>query len=73
MKAIVLHKPAPVEDNPLLLQDVAEPQPGIDQVRLKVEACGLCHTDLHEIEAELPLPKLPLIPGHQVVGRVDKL
>lgn len=73
MKAMVLHKPAPMESNPLVLKELAEPQPGTGQVRLQVEACGLCHTDLHEIEAELPLPKLPLIPGHQVVGRVDQL
>jgi len=73
MKAMVLEKGAPIESKPLTLREVVEPQPGARQVRLKVEACGICHTDLHEIEAELSLPKLPLIPGHQVVGCIDKL
>lgn len=49
------------------------PEPGPGQVRIKVEVCGLCHTDLHTVEGELALPRLPVTPGHQVVGRVDAL
>jgi alcohol dehydrogenase, propanol-preferring len=53
--------------------ELPEPVPGPGQVRIRVAVCGVCHTDLHEIEGELPLPRLPLIPGHQVVGRVDRV
>ncbi|KPK75575.1 MAG: hypothetical protein AMJ79_10875 [Phycisphaerae bacterium SM23_30] len=73
MKAMVLERIGPVEKGPLAPAELAAPEPAPGQVRIKVEACGLCHTDLHEIEGELALPKLPLIPGHQVVGRVEKL
>jgi len=73
MKAMVLHQPGPVEQRPLALEDVAEPSPGQGDIRIEVEACGLCHTDLHTIEGELKLPKLPIIPGHQVVGRVRQV
>jgi propanol-preferring alcohol dehydrogenase len=48
------------------------PEPGPGQVRLRVRACGVCHTDLHTVEGELELPRLPLIPGHQIVGLVEK-
>ena len=47
------------------------PAPGPGEVRLRISACGLCHTDLHEVEGELPLPKLPIVPGHQIVGVVE--
>lgn len=47
------------------------PAPGPGEVRLRITACGLCHTDLHEVEGELPLPKLPIVPGHQIVGVVE--
>ena len=49
------------------------PTPGPDEIRIKVRACGVCHTDLHTVEGELALPKLPVIPGHQIVGVVDQL
>ena len=71
MKAQLLHKTAPAEDAPLELADLPIPEPGDDQIRLSVQVCGVCHTDLHTIEGELSLPKLPLVPGHQVVGMVD--
>lgn len=48
-----------------------EPVPG--QIRLKVQACGVCRTDLHVVDGELPEPKLPVVPGHEIVGRVDAL
>lgn len=71
MHGMVLEKPRPVEEGPLKLCELPEPVAGRGQVRLKVLACGVCHTDLHAVEGDLPLPKLPLVPGHQVVGVVD--
>jgi propanol-preferring alcohol dehydrogenase len=71
MKAMILKEPAVIENSPLVLADPPEPVPGVGQVRVKVSVCGLCHTDLHTIEGELELPKLPLVAGHQVVGTVD--
>jgi propanol-preferring alcohol dehydrogenase len=71
MKACVLEAPAPIETAPLQYRDVAEPQPGPDEVRLRVRCCGVCRTDLHVIEGELPQRKMPVIPGHQVVGTVE--
>ncbi len=73
MKAWVLSEPAPVEDAPLQLEQRPLPQPGSEQLRLRVHACGVCHTDLHLVEGELPQPALPVVPGHQVVGVVDAL
>ncbi len=73
MRAMVLHHPKDIYENPLQLEDRPIPEPGPGQVRLKVTACGVCHTDLHTVEGDLPLPKLPLTPGHEVVGVVDKL
>jgi len=70
---MVLQKPAGIESSPLALQDRTPPEPGPGQVRLRVICCGLCHTDLHVIEGDLPAPRLPLIPGHQVVGTIDVL
>ena len=72
MKAAVLHQRAPIETNPLVYTDVPKPEPGDGQVLIKVHACGVCRTDLHVIEGELPVLKQPIIPGHQVVGVVEK-
>ena len=72
MKACVLHAPAAIETNPLEYGDVATPQPKSGEVLVRVCACGVCRTDLHVIEGELPARKLPVIPGHQVVGVVQK-
>jgi propanol-preferring alcohol dehydrogenase len=70
MKTITLLHPAPIENNPLILAERDTPVPGDDEVLVKVNACGICRTDLHVTEGELQ-PKLPkVIPGHQVVGRV---
>ena len=70
MKALTLRQPAPIETSPLTISDVPIPVPGDDEVLVKVRACGICRTDLHVVEGELP-PKLPnVIPGHQIVGRV---
>jgi propanol-preferring alcohol dehydrogenase len=73
MQAMVLFSPKSIEDNPLVLTEVQDPQPGPGQVRLQVHACGVCHTDLHTVEGELKLPKLPVVPGHQIVGVVDAI
>jgi propanol-preferring alcohol dehydrogenase len=71
MKAMQLRQPAPVDTSPLVLTEVETPQPGPGQVRLKIHTCGVCHTDLHIVEGDLALPRLPTIPGHQIVGVVD--
>lgn len=73
MKAMLLKAPGPIASDPLRLSDVDAPQPGPGEVCVRVAACGLCHTDLHIIEGELPSHKLPLVPGHQVVGTVERL
>jgi len=72
MKACLLRAPAAIETNPLKYGDVAMPQPKVGEVLLRVRACGVCRTDLHVIEGELPPRKSPVIPGHQVVGVVEK-
>jgi alcohol dehydrogenase, propanol-preferring len=66
MRAMVLQK----AKQPLHLTEIPLPQPTPEQVLIKVSACGVCRTDLHIIDGELPLHKLPLIPGHQIVGRI---
>jgi len=73
MKACALDSPAPVEKNPLAFRDVADPQPQRGEVLVRVNYCGVCRTDLHVVEGELPPRKSPVIPGHQVVGTVAKL
>lgn len=70
---MVLEKTGPVEQDPLCARDWPLPEPGEREVRVRVSCCGLCHTDLHCVEGELKLPRLPIIPGHQVVGVVDAL
>jgi alcohol dehydrogenase, propanol-preferring len=73
MKACVLPKPARIETNPLEYADVPAPQPGRGEVLVRIHYCGVCRTDLHVIEGELPQRKSPVIPGHQVVGEVEGL
>lgn len=70
MKAWLLNKVAPVAERPLTFSEVPTPVPGDNEVLLRVHACGICRTDLHVIEGELPVRRSPLIPGHQIVGRV---
>ncbi len=70
MLAMVLATPRPVEERPLAARQVAMPVPGPGEVLLRVSACGVCRTDLHTVEGDLPLPVLPLVPGHQIVGEV---
>ena len=71
MKACLLRAPGPIETNPLDLTDVPTPRPAAGQVLVRVTACGVCRTDLHVVEGELPPRKSPVIPGHQVVGVVE--
>jgi propanol-preferring alcohol dehydrogenase len=73
MKAMLLKKPRPARENPLEETDIPRPEPGAGELLLRVNACGVCHTDLHTVEGELPLPRLPLVPGHQIVGTVEVL
>ena len=71
MRAMVLNQPGSVEQGPLIEREIPAPDPGPGQIRLRVRCCGICHTDLHTVEGELELPKLPLVPGHQIIGMVD--
>src|SRR5262245_31134013 len=61
------------QGEPLTRRQVALPEPGPGEARVRVTACGVCRTDLHVLEGDLPAHRLPLIPGHQVVGRVEAL
>jgi len=70
---MVLRKIAPVETAPLERSELPVPEPGPDELRVRVLACGVCHTDIHEIEGDIKVPRLPLIVGHEIVGIVDKL
>jgi propanol-preferring alcohol dehydrogenase len=69
MKAMVFR----AAGQPLVLEDVADPHPGPGQIRISVEACAVCRTDLHIVDADLPNPKRPVIPGHEIVGIVDEV
>jgi alcohol dehydrogenase, propanol-preferring len=70
MRAMMMEKPGAVRDRPLVLREVPDPLPDPDEVVIEVSACGVCRTDLHIVEGELDAPVLPIIPGHQAVGRV---
>lgn len=70
---MILNAIAPIESSPLRLSDAPDPVPGPGEVRVKVRCCAICRTDLHVIEGDLPVEKMPVIPGHQVVGIVDQL
>jgi alcohol dehydrogenase, propanol-preferring len=72
MKAMQLQTAAPVQQRPLQLVELPDPEPGLGQLRVKVNACGICRTDLHIVEGELPPHLRPVVPGHQIVGVVDK-
>lgn len=73
MKALLLKEPKPVEENPLEAVELPEPEPGPRELRVKVKVCGVCHTDLHTVVGEIHPKLMPVVPGHQVVGIVDKL
>jgi alcohol dehydrogenase, propanol-preferring len=69
MRAMILEKPR----QPLRSRDAPKPKPGVGQLLVRVATCAVCRTDLHVVDGELPDPKLPLIPGHQIVGRIEQL
>ena len=69
MRAMILEKPR----QPLQLREVAAPRLGAGQLLVRVATCAVCRTDLHVVDGELPDPKLPLIPGHQIVGRIQQI
>jgi propanol-preferring alcohol dehydrogenase len=69
MRAMVLHR----AHERLVMEERPDPTPGPGQVRVRVEACGICRTDLHVVDGELPNPKLPIVPGHEIVGRVEAI
>jgi propanol-preferring alcohol dehydrogenase len=71
MRAMVLRAPSAAENDPLEQADLEMPAPGPGELRLRVLACGVCHTDLHIVEGELSRPRTPIVPGHQIVGVVD--
>ena len=73
MRAMSLARPAPVESAPLRCESRATPTPGRDEILVRVVACGVCRTDLHIVEGDLPLVRSPIVPGHQVVGRVEAM
>jgi len=73
MRAMVLRSQAAVETSPLSPADLPVQEPGPGEVRVRVRACGVCRTDIHVVEGDLPARRLPLVPGHQVVGTVDSL
>lgn len=73
MRAMVLHRRAPVAERPLRLEERPDPEPGPGEVLIRISACGVCRTDLHVIEGDLPAATLPIIPGHQVVGIVTEV
>ncbi len=71
MKAMVLTTSNPIERRPLALTDVPNPTPAPGEILVRVNVCGVCRTDLHEVEGELPTRRSPVIPGHQIVGTVE--
>ena len=66
MRVMVLDRPG----RPLVLHERQVPQPGAGEILIEIEACGVCRTDLHVVDGDLPHPKLPIVPGHEIVGRV---
>jgi propanol-preferring alcohol dehydrogenase len=72
MKAMLLQHPAPIEENPLAFKEIEIPPIRDDELLIRVKACGICHTDLHTVEGELPLSRLPIVPGHQIVGVIER-
>ncbi len=73
MRAMVLSRPAPVAERPLVACERPRPEPGRGEVRVAVEVCGVCRTDLHVVEGDLAPQGDEIVPGHQVIGRVDAL
>jgi propanol-preferring alcohol dehydrogenase len=73
MRAMVLERSGPAEAAPLVLRDLPDPEPGPGEVRVRVAVCAVCRTDLHVVEEDLPPVRRPVVPGHQGVGRIDRV
>jgi len=75
MKAMILKKLGSISENktPLELADLPDPIPGESEILIRVSACGVCHTELDEIEGRTPPHTLPVVPGHQIVGKVERI
>lgn len=73
MRCMLLDSPCPVDQSPLRLADQPIPSPGPGQIRVRIRCCAVCHTDLHIVEGDLLLPKIPITPGHQIVGIIDTI
>ena len=73
MRAMVLRETGLIEQSPLMAAELPDPAPGPGEVRLAVQVCALCHTDLHIIEGEIAPHLRPIVPGHQIIGRIDQL
>lgn len=71
MKAMILESPKSIDEKPLVEKEVKTPEPESGQILIRISVCGACHTDLHTAEGELDLPKLPIIPGHEIIGNVE--
>src|SRR5450755_687434 len=69
MRAMVLHAP----HQPLCMEARPDPEPGPGEIVIRVEACAVCRTDLHVVDGELPHPRLPIVPGHEIVGTVERV
>jgi len=73
MKAMVLEKIGHIESNPLKYREIEQRDPGPGEIQVKIKTCGVCHTDLHEVEGDLHLPRVPIIVGHEIIGIVEKI
>jgi len=73
MKTLQFNHPQPIHSNPLHLREVDVPCTGDEEILIRIHTCGICHTDLHVVEGEIPQKKSPLTPGHQVVGIIEKV
>ena len=73
MRAMLLRRVAPVAERPLQPTDLPVPQPAAGEILLRISVCAVCRTDLHVIEGDLPSKRLPLVPGHMIVGNVEQL
>ena len=71
MKAMILETQRPIQEKPLSMAEVEKPKCAPKEILIRIVTCGICHTDLHVVEGELPPKKLPVIPGHQIMGVVE--
>jgi alcohol dehydrogenase, propanol-preferring len=73
MRAQILRKTGSIDSKPLEWAEIPVPQINADEILVRIAACGVCHTDLHVVEGDLPNPRLPIVPGHQIVGVVEEV